>query len=124
TTTEGDEQSLSFNSVNTICKDQSGNMWLGTYMGGVNFMMRRNFLHINSRSPEGKRTSNDNMLSFCEDKNGKIWIGTDGGGLNVMDRNTGTIRFIKHEDDDPASLPNNYVTSVAEDREGTLWVGL
>lgn len=49
-----------------------------------------------------------------------MWFGTE-GGLNKYDGYQFTV--YKHDPEDPKSLSDNGVTSLFEDRDGTLWVG-
>jgi ligand-binding sensor domain-containing protein len=58
--------------------------------------------------------------AFFQDRTGYIWIATQ-GGLHQYDG----YRFVlyQHDADDPDSLPDSYVTALAQDDRGRLWVG-
>ncbi len=58
--------------------------------------------------------------ALYQDRIGYLWIGTQ-GGLHRYDG----YRYVlyQHANDDPASLPDNIVTALAEDARGRLWVG-
>ena len=43
-------------------------------------------------------------------------------GLNVLEKATGRITRFRHDPADPHSLGHDYVTAIAEDRSGVLWV--
>ena len=51
------------------------------------------------------------------DRQGVLWIGTSGGGIARYQG--GTYDFLQHGD----GLAGNSVRTIAEDREGSLWVG-
>jgi diguanylate cyclase (GGDEF)-like protein len=59
---------------------------------------------------------------FCgmQDSQGFVWIGTE-DGLNRFDGYTVTV--YRHDARDEASLPNDFVSSIAEDAAGDLWIG-
>ena len=53
---------------------------------------------------------------------GTLWIGTQ-IGLNAFNPRFGTFRSYLHDPDDPSSLSDDYVYSVAGDQAGNLWIG-
>lgn len=61
----------------------------------------------------------DHILTMIRDSNGFIWIGTN-NGLNKYDGYK-TLEFF-HEDDNPHSLSNNWISSLLEDHDGNIWV--
>lgn len=123
-TIKGNDESLSFNTINDMCLDSNGHAWLGIFMGGVNYVTQRKFAHIHANNPYDKQINSNNILSFCEDQDGNIWIGTDGGGLNFYNRKNDTYTYFLNEPGNPASITTNYVTGVVEDKEGNIWAGL
>ncbi|MEO8150897.1 MAG: two-component regulator propeller domain-containing protein [Bacteroidia bacterium] len=61
------------------------------------------------------------MISgILQDKEGLMWFGTK-EGLNKYDGYHFTV--YKHEQGNPYSLPDNYVTGIIEDDNGNFWVG-
>lgn len=58
--------------------------------------------------------------AFFQDRTGYIWIATQ-GGLHQYDG----YRYVlyKHDADDPDSLPDSFITALAQDNHGRLWVG-
>lgn len=53
---------------------------------------------------------------------GRIWIGTE-SGVYVLDPRDRSVRNWRHVYGDPFSLSDNAVHSIAEDRDGGIWVG-
>ncbi len=92
-----DTNSLSYNIVSRLFEDHLGNIWVGTYGGGICRFNRlsQNFTRYPYIENNGSITQNhgvldDNtVLSISEDKNGTLWVGTNLGGLNKFDRQTG-----------------------------------
>ena len=64
--------------------------------------------------------SHSRIYALLEDNIGYLWVGTS-NGLNRYDGKT--VRQFKHRDNDPTSLPDNYVTSLVQDHTGLIWVG-
>ena len=60
------------------------------------------------------------VTAFYQDHSGYLWIATQ-GGLHAFDGFR--YRLFQHDIDDPASLPDNYVTAIAQDGGDRLWLG-
>ncbi len=64
--------------------------------------------------------SHDSVYEILESSHGFLWIATE-DGLNRFDG----YSFVtyRHDPDDPQSLAENDINSLAEDSEGRLWIG-
>ncbi|WP_156962880.1 EAL domain-containing protein [Aerolutibacter daejeonensis] len=62
----------------------------------------------------------NSVTSMVQDRQGFVWVGTQ-GGLHRYDGQ----RFVpyRHESQNPASLPDSFVTALALDGERGLWIG-
>lgn len=76
-----------------------------------------NFRHLTVK--EG--LSNSTVYCTYQDRAGYIWIGTQ-EGLNRY--NGYEITTFIHQEEDPYSISGNMVTSIAEDKNGNLWIGV
>jgi PAS domain S-box-containing protein len=85
------------------------------------------FAHYRKVSGNANSLSHNEIRAIYEDREGALWIGTDGGGLNKIVHSKGseeeTFVHYKHDPGNPASLSDNVVLSVYEDRAGSLWIG-
>ncbi|MBN2103227.1 response regulator [bacterium] len=119
-----DIQSLSNNTVRSIFEDNQGNLWIGTYYGGVNLFRRhkKQFQNYHSEPYNDQGLNHDVIQTFLEDPAGNIWIGTDGGGLNYFDRKTGIFTKYMHEVDDPYSISDNHILDLHQEGRGNIWV--
>ena len=110
--------SLSSNQIFQVYKDNTGIMWLGTYIGGINkYDPRwRNFTHI---SQENSGLNSNNIKSFCEGNDNTLWIATYQGGLNRMDLTSRKFTIYNA----PGHLKDNDVQVVFKDSNGTIWIG-
>lgn len=83
---------------------------------GLNAIQNFNVKYITSK----QGLSNNYVTSACEDVNGFIWFGTR-DGLNRWDGYQ--IKVYRSEKDNPNSLPDNFIRSIASDNIGNLWIG-
>lgn len=111
--TYGKLQGLTHGNISVMTEDRLGNLWLGTYGGGVSRYDGRNFTHFTTK--EG--LSNNSILSIIEDRNGNLWFGTNGGGVNRYDG------FNITQFTDKQGLSNNMVLCIKEEKEGNIWFG-
>lgn len=106
-------QGLAPTSVLSIFEDSKGNIWLGTYDGGLSKFDGKSFANYNTTNG---LTSNA-IKCIAEDKNGDIWIGTNGGGVSKFDGKVFTNYSIEQ------GLLSGIIYSITKDRSGNLWFG-
>jgi ligand-binding sensor domain-containing protein/signal transduction histidine kinase len=87
-----DPFSLDDNAVYTLCMDNEGGVWAGTYFGGINYYSKNNGVFHKYFPDNSKKSISGNAVrEICEDQFGNIWIGTEDAGLNKLNRKTGVI---------------------------------
>jgi two-component system, sensor histidine kinase ChiS len=109
----GKLQGLKHNVINCITQDSKGNLWFGSYGGGVTKYDGKYFTHFTEK--EG--LSSNYIVCMLEDKNENLWFGTDGGGLTKYDGKT-----FEHYAQE-GGLMSNTISCLAEDSKGNLWIG-
>ncbi len=126
----GRRDGLTDDVVTAVCEDSHGDIWVGTYTGGLNRMSREDirrssaaFAHYRNDPGDPASLSANFVKVIHEDSLGTLWIGTIDGGLNRFDRSTG--RFVRFQVDDttPGNLSDNSVFAILSDRDGRLWIG-
>ena len=118
--------SLSHTSILSLHKDMQGNIWVGTYYGGVNvFNPSKTSNHFYYAEP-----LQEDCLSFpvvgkmAEDSSGRLWICTEGGGLNCYNADTGIFTRYQHWKGDASSVGSNNLKSIFYRKENErLYVG-
>ena len=104
---------LTDNNVADLLEDQNGNIWIGTYYGGVSCFDGKNYTNYTMDGIiEGVETYN-----FFEDKNGDIWFSAENFGVYRYDGNS----FTQFTTED--GLATNEVQSIFEDDKGQHWFG-
>lgn len=83
---ELDRHSLSNPFVYPILHDREGGIWVGTFIGGVNYAQPMLKQFESWQYSRYRNTVTGNVVSrFCEDKGGRIWVATEDGGLSLYD---------------------------------------
>ncbi len=105
--------SLKSNLVMTLLVDHLGDLWVGTYGGGIAQLHKGRFKLFGTE----QGLPSNQIRALHEDREGAIWIGTDGGGLVRL--KDGKLRVYTDAD----GLVDNAVFSIASDISGALWIG-
>jgi ligand-binding sensor domain-containing protein/signal transduction histidine kinase len=113
-----DPESLPDNHVVSAAEDKTGRFWVGE-PNGMYEVDRANG-HVKLSIPL-HTASRD--LSFYEDRSGGFWIiyGT-GNGLAKFDRERNVLTYYSFHANDTSSTAYSGVSSMMEDRHGTLWL--
>jgi ligand-binding sensor domain-containing protein len=114
--------SLSDNAVYSLCKDNEGGLWAGTYFGGVNYYSAQ-YAVFQKYFPDNSLTSigGSAVREICGDHTGNIWIGTEDAGLNKLNPVTGAITQFKPTGESSTIAYSNIHGLLVKGNE--LWVG-
>jgi signal transduction histidine kinase/ligand-binding sensor domain-containing protein len=125
-----DSTSISNNWVNVIKEDKKGNLWIGTWGGGLNYFDQKTqkFTRYTYEKNKPKTISNINISSIIINNDGSLWLGTQDPGLIHVSFDSGGQSFYKHYNlsIDPEPQPRsgeNFVLDLHKDRKGNLWIG-
>jgi len=121
---ENNQESLSNNSIASIHEDKSGNLWIGTENGGLNYFNKdtKCFYHYINNPDDETSISSNSIWSIYEDNAERLWIGTFNRGLNVVNRYYEKFKLYKHRTNDEKSLSPYDITNFNEDDQGNLWI--
>ncbi len=120
----GDPNSLSYNEILSLLSDRQGDLWIGTFHGGLNLYnpLKKEFTRYQHDPNDIYSLSHDIVRTVFEDSAGEIWVGTD-DGLNLMNRKLNGFKIYKHDPAISNGLSHSSVTAICEDKSGILWVG-
>ncbi len=107
------DDGLALDGISCSVMDKSGNLWFGTYGGGVSRYDGKSFTNFTT----AQGLTNNSVKSITQDKTGNLWFGTDGGGVSRYDGKSFT-NFTTAQ-----GLVNNGVYSMTVDKTGNLWFG-
>lgn len=100
------------NNIIVLKEDSSGNLWIGTYSGGLVKFRNGQFTVYTTRDG----LPGDLVVSLCEDSEERLWIGTDKGLAYYKEDKI--ISFSERN-----GLSNTIISSLYEDSQKRLWIG-
>ncbi|ASB47704.1 ligand-binding sensor domain-containing protein [Alkalitalea saponilacus] len=114
---------LSDNNISSLYKDKNGDIWIGTYSGGVNLYSARikQFRNYIVNPVPGMSISSHLITSFLDDDD-YLWIGT-GVGLDRLKKETGEIRTFYSSSYSSGTLKGEGVLALYRDSRDNFWVG-
>ncbi|HWB91462.1 MAG TPA: two-component regulator propeller domain-containing protein [Puia sp.] len=114
------EQGLSNSTIEAICQDNRGFMWIGTRDGLNRYDGHAILVYRNDPADSGS-LSDSYIRCIYEDRGHELWVGTM-NGLNRFDPYHGRFTRWKHKNSDSGSLSNNNISAILEDHGGRLWI--
>ncbi len=106
----------------SLAFDSKYMLWIGTENGAYVYNTKtRKTKHFDWKSDTGIGIKN--VIYFCEDQDKNMWIGGIYRGLTRYDPAKKKFYRYMHDDDDPKSLSNNYVSSIFCDKNNRIWIG-
>lgn len=118
-----DEQGygLSDRDIISLTADEDDLLWVGTFSAGFHLVDLRAPL-VDALPLRGHELNFFRAPSLVLSKTGHLWIGTEEGLLKTT-RDGKVLQYSYHRFDDPSSLSENQILSLAEDVDGNLWIG-
>lgn len=103
------------NGIYAVTTDSQGNIWIGSYTGGVSTLLRQDhpikiFVHEHGNANSLK---NDNVNKIEQNTNGDVWFATD-LGISIRHSASGLWKHI---------LNNIVVVPMCKGQNGCIWAG-
>jgi signal transduction histidine kinase/ligand-binding sensor domain-containing protein len=106
------DHGLALDNITSSLTDASGNIWFGTWGGGISKFDGISFTTFNT----AHGLSNNLVHCLAQDADGNIWIGTEGGGVSIYDgyafENITTLQ----------GLASDVVYGLTADSKGNMWI--
>ncbi len=114
----GESRSLPDDTVQALCEDRSGALWVATWGGLARLDPARGTFTVYRHDPEDPSSlDSDAVVSVYQDRRGQIWAGTTRGLSRFEPTSESFVRYRLGGALDPG------VKAILEDHAGTLWLG-
>ncbi|HKY21413.1 MAG TPA: two-component regulator propeller domain-containing protein [Vicinamibacterales bacterium] len=107
-------QGLPQNTIRSLIQTSDGYIWVGTKGGIARFDGVRFTTYGNRQNTQLRENE---IWTMAETDDGSLWIGTYGRGLSRLKDGKLTVYTTAQ------GLVNNFVSSVAADKDGAVWIG-
>ena len=116
-----DPYSISGNNIKAIVEGNDGDLWIGTYMNGLNRFdpKTERFKHYPISRSTG-HSSQDQISQLAVDGLGHIWIRAD--GVYSIDPQTEQLRNYYHSADENKSLSDGNPNHLHNSQDGQIWI--
>lgn len=115
---EGDSTRLQSDAINCITQDSKGNIWAGTFYGGLSRLSRQTGRITTFSDKTG--LPNNNISGILEDNEGNLWLSTD-NGLARFNPEQGTCKTYTISDGIAGNKFSN--NAFFKDADGQLYFG-
>lgn len=112
------EGELSQSTVTAIVEDKHGFLWIGTEDG----LNRFDGYSVKIFNKQNSQLPSTRIKDLAIDSEGDLWIATQ-NGLALFQQGTGKIINFYHNAQEPFSIADNFVSSLAVDKNQGIWVG-
>ncbi|HSL88476.1 MAG TPA: two-component regulator propeller domain-containing protein, partial [Ignavibacteriaceae bacterium] len=115
-----ESKKLSGDDITSICEDNDGNLWIGTYSFGLNrFDKKTNTFKHYFREENNPSSLPDNIITdMLKDSEGNLWVGTYSGGLCRYNFEKDNFEIFSEEN----GFASNSVYGILEDDNKNLWL--
>ncbi|MEM8899221.1 MAG: response regulator, partial [Bacteroidota bacterium] len=124
--------SIGGNAILSILQDRQGNLWIGTWAGGLNFVKQKEledpqhikFQPFHYQASDPFSIPNNNVWKVFEDNQGRIWISCFGVGLVQVVYHEENVRCFSFElyHDNGLHLGLS-ILDINQDADGYIWFG-
>lgn len=114
---------LGFPIVTALARGRDGDIWAGTFGGGLARLESATGAISTFRNEPTRRGGlpSNRVASLLADASGALWVGTWGGGLSRVSANG--LLLMGGAVPEPPALVDRDVTALASDANGGLWIG-
>lgn len=113
---EENPQSISSDIIVSLYFDKQEQLWIGTWLGGLNRFDGRRFIHYRHSVNTPRSLPANSVWCTLEDRKGNFWVATFKGGICLYDGKNGfkdVCNIYRGED-----IRNNFATRLIETSEG------
>ena len=104
-----------------LMEDKDRNLWAATRNGLFKYEREREVM-LPIVNQKGEPIFREAIYALALTPGGELLIGS-GGGLYFLNANTLDVKLIKHQPDNPESLPASIISDLYMDKNNILWIG-
>ena len=125
----GNPNSLSNDNAYYTVEDPEGNIWVGTYGGGINIIIPQpngTYRILNNKNGLTKypQDTHQNIRTIALDKLGNVWAGSTDGIITMsLRQNKFAIDILKNGKDHHYMIGSNDVVCMVCDADSSMWIG-
>ena len=122
------EGELPLSGIRCVSFDKNGNMWVGTYGGGIAYKAKDSDKFVTYNTASNPALKSAVVSAVYADSKGGVWFTQNGSYANGNENfgvgylKDGNITYYRASDN-PATIPNDYVQEIKEDKNGNIWFG-
>lgn len=113
---DGNPSTLSSSNVSAVMRDAHGDLWVGTWGGGVDKIVTSRMKFPLLTAP--RVLANNFVLAALEDARGDLWVGTGSGVTRIVREGKRIVSSTPVKE-----LSGTVVWCLMEDSSGVLWIG-
>jgi signal transduction histidine kinase/ligand-binding sensor domain-containing protein/DNA-binding response OmpR family regulator len=111
-----------FGNVLSIDTDKNGGVWVSTIANGLFCFDTQSAKTIRYKSDKNSGGICSDLVNVVKcDSKGRVWVGTR-DGLSLIEKDRVHVSNYRNNPLDGFSITSNYINSIIEDRNGTIWV--
>jgi signal transduction histidine kinase/streptogramin lyase len=116
--------SVGSDQISPLIKDPSGQIWVGTWGGGLQrYLSGNNTFHmLRHRTGSSYSLSKPDVRSLIEAEENTIWVGTAGKGINAVRINDNQTLEFMPSPDTRLQLQNEFISAMAKTVDQSIWV--
>lgn len=121
---------LTSNRIMSICEDNSGTIWVGTFGKGIHTYdpIRETFVHQNNRLFKQHNLTNADIRKMIIDQDNQLWVGTTNGLFMLKQDAKKQVDFLisfrkKWKAIQKNHLSINNILSIYQSSNNDIWVG-
>lgn len=120
-TASNDGYGLSGPNARSVMQDSFGNIWMGNYRGGIDFISYAQpiFNTVTYTADKSGKGSNKQVWGLWADNNQHIWLGGEGElGIYKKGEKMEVLSFDQHQ-----LNPQTHINVIHQDKQQNLWLG-
>lgn len=116
------KNSIADNYVRSVCEDNFGNYWIGTFKGLSMLDLSTGDFRQYGEDNRTYSLSNSSVTCITKDQQGTLWLGSHYGGVNLFNPKYEIYKYYYADDSTPGRMSTPFVGRMQEDEQGNLWI--